>query len=1059
MVSSEGYDKPSCLNTTSKESCRSLNYVWLHGNPVTCVVVKGVYSNHERGKSLMSKKIDQRKQLQLFCEDCLIENSTLVLRCAKDICEIIFINIIMVNSHFDFGNIIVTFYNSSLTNTTFADLEGIKMYIEIWFIKTRIESYEKLEMSNLKFMHSPVAKLVFSDSELQSCKMELLVTGIIFRFERCKIVRPNIFLSVTFYVYLKIPSFINFADSIFLDPHADSGLSKHKVVLDLSSPSVYIDNTTFKQVYLEINSKRDIFTQVLFYIRIINSSFLDIKTFGKGGALLISMGSDVVFPFAWLSSCRFSSNEVYETDIKLSGTGGALHATGNQLYLVMGNCTFENNFAAKTGMSLFTDKGITLLIYTSSFHFALTAEKKRIEPLVTMNGLVEYFGAFFHITMSGSFIPSGKNMLLISIEKINKINIETECPLWYMPISEFNMVSQNEVWSVKNTTMERFGYKCTACSQGRYTNASNQKTFIFPAEAWIFQPNASLAEDMCIECPYGADCFGNNVVPRPNFWGYKHTGNILTFLRCPAHYCCTGTQESPCTKYNSCAENRAGLLCGECKEGFSLSILSDKCIPDTRCGKTVLFWLVAIFASMAYAAWYTFKEDIFGFPSKCLGNKKLSSEADTRGMTATKQQGQVNDSLNPNTSLKMLNSITGLSANIDIVQNSNSSRRNVDKGYFGIVAYFVQISSSIKIHVDLHESSKEGSFLDTITENIDRAVGIELSAFSFDACPFVGLTMAKKHGYKLAFLVSIYISWCVLYMLVNSFLILVKGKNQDANGNQFKSSIKLTLIRGIVDIIKYTYTGFCGLVFTSIVCKSLGKHTVWWYDAKNVCFENWQIGMIAFGSFYILPFPISLYFGMKYLKQGKISAFIFIMSCVCPIILLCHRLFRPNTKEKTISSASKAIIYVLQGPYREDEKHYTLYWEAVVSLRRLMITGTLIATSLLQMIIASSLCVLFLIQHNYYQPFQLTVSNHVETFSLGLLCFVASINLLKASLNDFGVTPSGPAVPLLKGLQSIEKSLIIILIIFICLVEFKSWRKNRKISKSQDRPTRVAEFK
>ena len=84
-------------------------------------------------------------------------------------------------------------------------------------------------------------------------------------------------------------------------------------------------------------------------------------------------------------------------------------------------------------------------------------------------------------------------------------------------------------------------------------------------------------------------------------------------------------------------------------------------------------------------------------------------------------------------------------------------------------------------------------------------------------------------------------------------------------------------------IIKYTYTAFCGLVFTSLVCVGLGKNDVWWYDAKNVCLESWQLGMILFGIFYVIPFPIALYFGMRFLKEGKICAFLFLTSCICPL--------------------------------------------------------------------------------------------------------------------------------------------------------------------------------
>ncbi len=113
----------------------------------------------------------------------------------------------------------------------------------------------------------------------------------------------------------------------------------------------------------------------------------------------------------------------------------------------------------------------------------------------------------------------------------------------------------------------------------------------------------------CKECPYGAICSGNNVVPRPNYWGYWMEDE-LKFVLCPAGYCCSGTDSAPCERYDSCAGFRTGVLCGACKKGFTVSIMTGECMADSNCGQDQWFWFLAFLATASYAFWYTFKDDL-----------------------------------------------------------------------------------------------------------------------------------------------------------------------------------------------------------------------------------------------------------------------------------------------------------------------------------------------------------------------------------------------------------------------------------------------------------------
>ncbi len=70
-------------------------------------------------------------------------------------------------------------------------------------------------------------------------------------------------------------------------------------------------------------------------------------------------------------------------------------------------------------------------------------------------------------------------------------------------------------------------------------------------------------------------------------------------------------------------------------------------------------------------------------------------------------------------------------------------------------------------------------------------------------------------------------------------------------------------------------------------------------------------------------------------------------------------------------------------------------------------------------------------------PFEVRTSNYVEMLSLLLLSVTSVINLLKASLTDSAVVPSGPTVPFFKSLQLCEKMLVLFIIAFIIMTEVK----------------------
>ena len=645
-----------------------------------------------------------------------------------------------------------------------------------------------------------------------------------------------------------------------------------------------------------------------------------------------------------LISCIFSNNTALKGSRDSMGRGGGLSIEANSLTLVMKDTLFINNQASDLGLSVYISQGVTAALLNCTFKHEVTQNNPLQQALLFAAGTATKFDGKIHVTNARPDADKGSfNMFYIG--KGIEFNIGIHCPIWYKHALQYTSVSSD------SQSIPDIRYQCIPCSDNYYTTVTNENIFVHNGSENNAIQNQGQNIDSCEECPYGAVCSGNDVIPRPNYWGSWYDGELV-FQQCPAGYCCSGSSSSTCSVYDYCAGNKTGILCGGCQKGFSVAILTGACTPDRKCGEDNWFWLVAWLITVAYALWYTFKDDIFAFffasirfmRNMCHVTKlgKISNivPADHIPKTSPLADPQV-DEASTSTVIHVKEN------NPDIPNDVSDKEDDVDKGYFGIVTYYVQMAAVIKIQIEFSDIDKSDSFLDKIVENIGRFLNIELTQMSFDACPVVGLTSLGRHIYNLAFLFGIYISWAGMFSCTLITLTLLKRKDCGNCMYEKLTTFRSKLIGGLVEIIKYTYAGFCGIIFMSLVCVQVGTNYVWWYDATNVCLETWQILIVLFAVLYAVPLPFVLLFGMKLLKHNKISALLFILCCLCPPSALYYMIFKytcvTDKKEDLglshLSQASENIMSVLQGPYREDSKHMTLYWEAMVCIRRLMITA------------------------------------------------------------------------------------------------------------------------
>ncbi len=881
-------------------------------------------------------------------------------------------------------------------------------------------------------------KLKVVNSQIYTCTINLKVADLILIISDSNISRVRTKIEIR--SFIKAPTVIRYTQTTF-----------HNSSLLVNLQSYGSEHIKVQNLYINILECIFISTPLSIYSDI-SSMFISNSTFkhsyrkGDGGAICIKTLHATSKVLIFQSTFEENAAEKGGMLHNIFGSGGALFVgakKGGKIDLSIKDCIFKNNFAVGNGASLYLALGVRLSIFKSILLYE-TIDKANLKTIVYSVGrLIKYFE--LDIVIQNTELESGvRNYGILELNAVENIKMSVQCPDWYFHVVDTVEIVQDVIlFLFTYKRIEKIRYQCRPCPDIFYTPSGNTAKYLYPSD----QNNLSIntRSTPCIKCPYGASCPGNNVIPRQNYWGYWHEGE-LSFQACPAGYCCSGNDEAPCDHFDSCAGNRAGVLCGACREDFSVSILMGKCTPNVECGDDRWFSLLAVFGTMIYTLWYTFKDYILGcifvavnilrrpfikkVKSQVIQKDKLSKDSGKEPVARDLKDIQT-QAIPKKIQMKDIKS--------SVCMNDNK----VDKGYFGIITFFVQMSAAMEIHVEFSEIDNSSSFLDMITENIGKLFSIQFSQLSIDACPFKGLTTVGKNAFRFTFLLGIYLSWMIIFFSGNFITHFLVNRKINIRTNNAKKSFRLSMVGGLIEIMKYTYSGFCEIIFMSLVCIRLGSDYVWWYDATNVCLENWQYVMVILGLIYAGPFPLTLASSMQMLKAQHITAWQFIACCFCQPFALYHTIkYRSYIKTKAISlkhpltEESKAIISVLQGPYREGDNSTTLYWEALVSLRRLLITAmTLVGTASIRMIFITAFCIIFIIQHVHHAPFKVKQSNRVELLSLFLLSLVAVINLLKASLIDSGVVPFGPSVSFFKSLEVTEDTLLIILTAFIVFVE------------------------
>ncbi len=965
-------------------------------------------------------------------------NCTFELLSERSNYTVYFVDVNFHNCLFKTTNVTVIFNNCTIKNSKVIDSVGvdIRRHIHIRIYHSYIECNESHQ--GMLLYGNSVVKFVVISSTVRSCTLYLENQEIVFSLSNSLLY--DTFLVIHVLSYFKIPSVISMVNTTF--KNVKDFYCKSSVSVRLNNAYVTINGCTFVAAPVSLTISDKSVQQTIFIVNISSSEFLNAIHCSDGGALWIS--SPVKGSIVTIFQCQFKDNKARKAKLFQDPHGGALALISSDMKVIVANSFFSNNYSPGAGNALFVSRGINISIQNTSFMYEITKDTDHLVPLAVVFGNASISNARFYINNSypEKFMTDLSVFELSSVRNIDALII---CPRWTRYSTDYDKQFPGQ------TYLTNFVYKCLPCFESFYIASSGRDRVIYNPEEdliskddmvkseritgartenkkmWLIdkllKPSTDLNIPMhtnklqsCEKCSFGAYCSGNTIYPLPNYWGYWHKDKLI-FLQCPPGYCCTGTKKAPCIKYNSCAKNKTGILCGQCQKNFSVAILSGRCMPNHICGNNRWFWILAFLATMAYAIWYTFKYDMLLLPSV------ISYYVFVPFLKLNKAMKSIILHYEDNCSSK----------------SKSRTKVYIDKGYFGIMVYFVQMKELMKISMELSGNLFPKSIFDTITAYIEFAFSINFSKLSFHICPLAGLTKVGQYVYSLSFLVAVYLSWFIVF--ASTVIVQQCFKKEKYNISAFK----LKLVRGIVEIMKYTYSGFCSIIFTSLTCVWVRDSFVWYYDGSVVCPSTWQTGMGIFGLVYAIPFPFVLLLGMKLLKENKIAPAAFLLSCVCPLpallVLIVVQLVstvRHVKCARSLPPSGTEILSVLRGPYRLSEKDKALYWECIVIFRRLILGGiSLVGYTSIRMMITVVLSIIFQIHHISVMPFSVQSSNHVETLSLNFLILTSIFNLGKGILLEAGVVPTGKLITFFQSLQFVEELMLPFLLFFIILIEIK----------------------
>ena len=698
--------------------------------------------------------------------------------------------------------------------------------------------------------------------------------------------------------------------------------------------------------------------------------------------------------FLWHNKTQFPvifENSIFENNVAITGALNLFNVNAT-----FKNCTFKDNAGSTLGGHIYMKIGYgSLNIFNSNFLQTRLKPHSNVEPWRISNygcflysesvGQVIIRNSSFTANISKTFYP----ILAVTRSSFLRVDLSStiRCPSgrWLRMVNnkenEFSKGSE-ECW-MKINHVKIF---CEECPPGFYTLQRGLTT------GSLNNKN----ETKCLKCPYGGYCANGTIKAKENFWGLEDTSSSppsLKFFHCPSEYC-NRPSNSTHFGHNSCHGRRDGVLCGKCLDGYSEALYSTSCRKNDKCNNN-WFWLATGIYVVVFAVYIVFKPPIFsGLLKQSLWFKNKPAES-------------------------------------DFTQTSLKEDKKHDFGYLKIIFYFYQVAELVMI-----KSPEKTFHLVPIIPPIIAIFNFQVKSLDGSiGCPFPGLTVVTKELFK-----------CMKFLgtLLSIGLIYVLHRATSRSLHTAPPSIKLYLAVALETLL----LGYERLADTSLKlmhCVPVDKDWRLFVDGTIQCWQWWQFLLTAFIMSFVIPLVLVLFWGSLRLNKDKVTAKEFLLACAFPLPCLLFWMFREYRKkyDQQMLNAEKVhnaeeIKQVLHGPFRagSSEDHGTLYWESVLTGRRLilLVIHTFATDPTIRFVCLSCACVIILVHHLTVRPFCERKANICEGFSLLSLVVICMFSLTEATLISHGIDPTGQSKDLFYAVQWIEIGLLSLAPLALCLL-------------------------
>ncbi|CAH1784870.1 unnamed protein product [Owenia fusiformis] len=336
---------------------------------------------------------------------------------------------------------------------------------------------------------------------------------------------------------------------------------------------------------------------------------------GNGGAIAFKI---VRRASLIITNCDFSINKATAHSSAVVGQSGTLTGRGGAIYaieyephsqmtttskIILANDRFVGNQADSKGGTLYFGEDIDSTIMGTRIMGASNATTK-------VEGELLYIQSSAEIASSQMLTVTRphRQISVISISGTSgnsySVAANVQCPIGYNLTYSHGTMNMSE-------QSQNLQLICVTCDFGLVSlqqGEMNITSLSFVDDKVTLESTSNADTFTCKSCPNGAICEddGHLVKMAPNHWGILKDGT-LSVQRCPIGYCCTG---DTCGTFSDCAENRGGVLCGQCANDFSPSFFSSTCVDNTTCSAWWL-WILAVICGIIILSITIFNQQLF----------------------------------------------------------------------------------------------------------------------------------------------------------------------------------------------------------------------------------------------------------------------------------------------------------------------------------------------------------------------------------------------------------------------------------------------------------------